>query len=130
MLNRRSGTAFSLFFALAALAAALALLRPACELWIAHAGAVGEPSQVISLVAQGGHHSDADVQCCATITDPNAATPLQAGIGGLELPQLPVAAPFVGFVSGTVFLARELNALRAPPRNIPSFYLRSARILR
>jgi hypothetical protein len=113
--------------ALAALALVAILLRPACEAWIAHAGAATHAaSQVVG--APLGH--DGDPQCCANVSDAQQSAPLQAVSGSMGMGGgVAAAALFVMFV-GIALFARLWHWRRAPPRRPRSFYLRSARILR
>jgi len=115
------------FLALAALALLAVLLRPACELWFAHAG-VGSPSPAAG--APIGHGGNPAVHCCASVSDGQQLAPLQVVSGGLRAPEGGALAALAVVVAGIAVLTRRQHWLRAPPRRPRSFYLRSARILR
>ena len=130
MTRRFTPAGRNLFAVLAVLAVALVLLRPACELWFSHVGAVAGTVQDGLLAASAGH-GDAEVPCCATVSDPNSTTPLQAGLGNAtQFPQGLAAASFFIVAAGTAALLWQPRWLRAPPHTPQSFYLRSTRILR
>jgi hypothetical protein len=116
-----------IFVALAALALVAVLLQPACEAWLAHAGAAaGSASQVAG--APFGH--DGDPQCCAIISDIWPVAPLQAASGNWGTASGVTPAALASTVTAVAILTRQLHWLRAPPRRPQSFYLRSARVLR
>lgn len=130
MLRSRIAASRNPFLVLAALTVGLVLLRPACELWMAHAGAIGGTAQAEAAIAvPSASHGDADPQCCASVSDPGSDAPLLAVAGGFESPQLGLGALGVAFVAGSI-VALRLTPQRGPPRSVPSFHLRSARILR
>lgn len=129
MTSRFTPVGRSLFTALAVLAVALVLLRPACELWFSHGGAIAGPAQgeVLAPAAGQGH---VDLQCCASVSDPSSTFPLQATAGGVQATQGLSPAVFFVITTGIALASRLPRWLRAPPRTPQSFYLRSARILR
>lgn len=115
------------FLVLAALALLAVLLRPACELWSAHAD-VGSPSPAAGApIGHGGEPAD---QCCASVSDGQQITPLQVVSGGLRALEGGAPAALAVVIAGIAVLTRRQHWLRAPPRRPRSFYLRSARILR
>lgn len=119
------------FPALAAIALLAVLLRPACGLWFAHVGA-GTAAAAATLAANAPFEHDGDlaVQCCASVSDAQPIAPLQAVSGGVQAFAGVGPAALVTIVTSSAILARQLRWLRAPPRRPPSFYLRSARVLR
>jgi len=130
MWNRLPPVSRSLFVALAAIAVALVLLRPACGLWSSHH--LGAGASVAGALAAGtpDENSDTSAQCCVSVSDPNLTAPLQAAPGGLQASQGFAAVAFFTILAIATTLARQLQRLRAPPRSPQSYYLRSARILR
>ena len=120
------------FVTLALVAAALLLLRPVCDLWIAHAGRSAAPAHAdtFAVGAPTEHGSAPAVQCCASASEANLVAPLHVSLGGSEASQAMAPPVLVAVVTGTVVLARQLHWLRAPPRTPQSFYLRSTRIAR
>jgi hypothetical protein len=115
------------FVALAALALLAVLLRPACETWFAHAGAVADAAPQVAGEPLG---HDGNPQCCATVSDAQQMVPLLALPGGLKAAEGIAPAALAAVVIGIAVSSRRLHWLRAPPRLPESFYLRSARILR
>lgn len=113
MLNHRSDLGRALLVALAAMAVALMLLRPACSLWNSHHLETG----------------DSSVQCCSSVSHPDFAVPLQAA-PGLPAAQGFAAAAFIVIVISAMTFTGPLHRLRAPPRGPHSYHLRTSRILR
>lgn len=130
MWNRLLSVGRNLFLALAAIAVALVLLRPACGLWSAHHLGVGAPVAGVHAVGAPEENGDGSAQCCTSVSDPNWAVPMQAAAGGLHTSQGFAAAAFFTVLATSLTLARQLQRLRAPPDSPKSYYLRSARILR
>lgn len=129
MTNRITPAKRNLFVALVVLAVALVLLRPACELWFSHIGAIAGQAQSEMLAPLAGH-GGIDAQCCASVSDPGSTFPLQAAPGNSQATH---GLPLTGFLvaaAGTALALSRPHWLRAPPRTPQSFYLRSARILR
>lgn len=123
----------SIFVAFAATALTLVLLRPMCDLWLAHAGAgaAAAPAATFTASAPLEHYGAPAVQCCASsVSDAHHIAPLQAAPGGLKPSQGLAPAALVAVLTSTAMIAQPLHWLRAPPRSPQSFYLRSARILR
>lgn len=129
MTKRINSTGRSLFATLALVAVALVLLRPACELWFSHVGAIAGQAQSEMLATAAGH-SDIDVRCCATVSDPSSTFPLQVAPGSVQATQGSSLAGFFVVATGTALALWQPHWLRAPPRTPQSFYLRSTRILR
>ena len=129
MTSRVTPVGRNLFAVLAVLAVALVLLRPACELWFSHVGAIAGQAQSEMLAPVAGQ-GDADVPCCATVSDPSSTFPLQAAPGNVQATQGLALAGFFVVPTGIALALRPSRWLRAPPRTPQSFYLRSARILR
>jgi len=132
MLHKRWSIPRGALAALALVAAALLLLRPACDLRFAHAGAGAAPTHartfaVSAPIEHGGAPAE---QCCASAGYTNLVAPLQAAPGGPVGSQGLVPAALFAVVAGTAMLARQSRWLRAPPRSPQSFYLRSTRIVR
>lgn len=115
------------FAALAVVAAAVLLLRPVCELWLAHLGAAPGGTMVVAPLES---HGGGGVQCCASASDPNLTAPLQAASGGLPASLEFAVAVFIVAAVLRAALAAKVHSLRAPPPAPSSFYLRSTRILR
>jgi hypothetical protein len=118
--------------ALAILAAVLVLVRPICELWHAHAGAVDvhAAAWVVGEAAPDDTGTPAAL-CCPYVVDTGAAMAMQAAWTGGSIdwqPQAPasitLAAVALAFIVRRTYWRRPL--LRTPQ----SFYLRSARIRR
>jgi len=121
-----------LFVSLAAIALAALLLRPACELWLAHGGAGVVDSGAASLAAGAslGHEGGSATPCCASFSDSHQMSQLQAVSGRIKALGSVAPAAFLALIAGLVVLTWRPRWLRAPPRSPQSFYLRSARILR
>jgi len=132
MLHKRWSIPRGALAALALVAVALLLLRPACDLRFAHAGAGAAPThaQTFAVSAPIEHGGAPAEQCCASAGYTNLVAPLHAASGAQEGSQGLVPAALVAVVAGTAILSRQSQWLRAPPRSPQSFYLRSTRITR
>ncbi|MBI2751907.1 MAG: hypothetical protein HYX46_00080 [Betaproteobacteria bacterium] len=119
-----------LFVALAVMAVALVLLRPACGLWSSHHFGAGAWVAEALAVGAPDENGDPSAQCCSSVSDPNLTAPLQAASGGLQASQGFAAVALLAILVIAATLPRQLHWLRAPPRSPQSFHLRSARILR
>lgn len=116
--------------ALAILAAMLVLVRPVCELWHTHAGAV----DVHAAAWVAGEETPDDTGtpsslCCPYVGDTGAAMAMQAAWTGGSIdwqPQAPITLAAVALA----FIVRRTHWRRPLPRTPQSFYLRSARIRR
>lgn len=132
MSYRRLSVGQEMFFALALIAAAFLLLRPACELWFAHIGAhaASAYTEAAVLSAPNGDGSASTVRCCASVSAGDFVLPLLALAGSSQAKQGFLAATLAAVAAVGATAVRRLQWLRAPPRSLRSFYLRSSRIAR
>jgi len=132
MSYRRLSVPREMFLALALIAAAFLLLRPACELWFAHVGAdaAWAYSDAVALGAPNADGSASTVQCCANVSAGDFVLPLLALTGSSQLKQGFPVATLAAVASVGATAVRKLQWLRAPPRSLRSFYVRSSRIAR
>lgn len=132
MLNSSTSARRSVFVVLAAIALMAVLARPMCDLWVAHlgTGATAAHAATPNVMASFSYDGNSAEQCCASISDPHHIVPFEAVSGATKFPQGLGPATFVAVLTATAIVARQLHWLRAPPRSLQSFYLRSARILR
>jgi hypothetical protein len=120
--------------ALAVVALTFLLLRPACDAWLSHSGGhEGSAHAAITAVQIGdvSTHAPHDVLCCASIKSSSVVQPADSALarsaqGKVQLAALVARAATTPVVAS---LRRSLGAFVIPP-GIPSFYERSARILR
>lgn len=120
--------------ALAVVALTFLLLRPACDAWLSHSGwHDGSAHAAVPAVqiGDGSGHVPHDVQCCASIKGSSIVPPADSALarsvqGKVQLASL-VARAAMNPVAASLRLS--LSAFVVPP-SIPSFYERSARILR
>lgn len=120
--------------ALALVALSFLLLRPACDAWLSHAGGHdGSAHTAVTAlqIGDGSTHVPHDVQCCASIKGSSVVPPADSALGRTAQGKV----QFVALIARTLTtpvatsLRRSLSAFVVPP-GIPSFYERSARILR
>lgn len=131
MVNRPLTVSRAAFFALALAAVTLLSLRSVCDLWFTHLGGVATSIHATTLAPYSPlqHDADPSVQCCASVSSPDATAPLQAAVFASPSSLGLAPAAWVAVATSAV-LTRQSHWLRAPPRSPQSFYLRSARILR
>lgn len=120
--------------ALAIVALAFLALRPACEVWLSHwDGHGGSAHAAVTAVsaANVSPHGSHDVPCCSSITSSSLVAPADSVLARFGQDKVPPAMLFAWTVTVPVatYVRRSLSAFVAPP-GVPSFYERSARILR
>lgn len=118
--------------ALAILAAVLVLVRPICELWHIHAGAVDVHAAAWAAgdVAPDDAGTPAAL-CCPYAGDTGAAGAMQAAWTGGSIDWQPQAPASITLAAvALVFIVRRAYWRRPLLRTPQSFYLRSARIRR
>ena len=120
--------------ALAVVALTFLLLRPACDAWLSHSGGhdrLADTAATAVQIGDGSAHAPHDVQCCASIKGSSLVTPADSALGRTAQWKVHFAASNARALMSPVAasLRRALSAFVVPP-GIPSFYERSARILR
>jgi hypothetical protein len=119
---------------LAVVALTFLLLRPACDAWLSHSGGhdgAGHAGLTALQIGDGSTHAPHDVQCCASIKGSSLVVPADSMLARTAQGKVQFAALNARALMSPVAasLRRSLSAFVAPP-GIPSFYERSARILR
>jgi len=129
----RRGVRSKRWAALAVVALTFFLLRPACEAWLSHWGHGGSvhAAEAAVQVGDGSGHAPHDVQCCASIKGSSLVMPADSVLGRSPQGKVQFAALNARALMNPVVasLRHSLSAFVVPP-GIPSFYERSARILR
>ena len=120
--------------ALAIVAFGFLLLRPACEAWLSHSGGHGGSLHAAEMAVQlgdGSGHAPHDVGCCASINASTLVAPADSALGRSAQGKVQIAPLIARALTTPVAtsLRRSLSAFVVPP-GVPSFYERSARILR
>jgi len=127
MWNRLSWRSHGFFVALAAIAVAFVLLRPACALGSWHRSAASAATTAYS-IGVPHDHGGSSVQCCASVSEPNFGAVLNAGAQALE--EASAGIVLSALAVGSALLGAHAHRLRAPPPIPRSYYVRSARLLR
>ena len=120
--------------ALAVVALTFVLLRPACEAWLSHwegHDSLAHAAMTALQPGDGSDHARHEAQCCASVKGSSVVTPADSAFGRSPQGKVYFALLTTRVLTTPVVASvrRSLSAYTDPP-SIPSFYERSARILR